>query len=80
LLSLLFLVLGFGCAAWVAFDILRHPQHMGIMNLVWPVIALSGTVFTLWLYLRYGRLATKEKAMQAKQRDQPMPAKRWLSS
>ncbi|HEU4375397.1 MAG TPA: DUF4396 domain-containing protein [Telluria sp.] len=75
LLSLLFLVLGFGCAAWVAFDILRHPQHMGIMNLVWPVITLSGTVFTLWLYLRYGRLATKAKATQAKQRDQPMPAK-----
>lgn len=45
------------------------------MNLVWPVIALSGTVLTVWLYRRYGRLATKEKAMQAKQRDQPMPAK-----
>lgn len=36
---------------------------MWIMNLVWPITALFGTVGTLWLYFRFGRLAS-HAAMQ----------------
>ena len=36
-------------------DIMRHPQHMGIMNVVWPVTALYGGPLALWVYFRYGR-------------------------
>lgn len=75
LLSLCFVVLGLLCAAWVASDVIRHPQHMGVMNIVWPVIALTGTVLAVWLYRRYGRLATQEKVDYAKQHDQKMPSK-----
>ena len=42
ILSILALLAGFVCALIVAIDITRHPQHMGIMNVVWPVTALYG--------------------------------------
>jgi hypothetical protein len=46
---------------------------MAIMNVVWPVCALFGTVFTLWLYFRYGREAAKQSQHSA---PQPNRAKR----
>ncbi len=49
------LMLGLVCALAVLFYILRHPSHMAIMRIVWPVCALFGTVFVLWLYFRSGR-------------------------
>ena len=61
-LSIAYLLLGL--ATIIAIDLLRHPQHMWIMNLVWPVTALFGTVWVLWQYFAYGRLATHAK-MQA---------------
>lgn len=48
------------------FDEVRHPQHIWIMNVVWPVVALFGTILTIWAYFRYGRLTTMEAAMNAK--------------
>lgn len=33
----------------------RHPQHMWIMNVVWPVTALFGTVWIGWQHFTYGR-------------------------
>ncbi len=32
-------------AVWVAVDETRHPQAMGVMNVVWPVTALYFSVF-----------------------------------
>lgn len=52
------LVAGFVCAAVIAADELRHPQHMWIMNIVWPVVALFGSVLAIWGYFKYGRLST----------------------
>ncbi len=40
--------LGALCAAIVTIDLTRHPQHMWIMNLVWPLTALFGTVWVTW--------------------------------
>lgn len=39
----------------IAADEIYHPQPMGIMNIVWPVCALFGSIFVLWFYLAYGR-------------------------
>jgi hypothetical protein len=64
LISIFALVLGFAAAGVI--DEMRHPQPMWIMNIVWPVVALFGTVLTIWAYFRYGRLITMEAAMNAK--------------
>ena len=54
-LSIIALVAGFVSLAIVTADVIRHPQAMAIMNIVWPVTCLFGTGITLWLYYRYGR-------------------------
>ena len=54
-LSIISLAAGFACAAVIAADEVRHPQPMWIMNLVWPLVALSGSVFVLWAYWKIGR-------------------------
>jgi hypothetical protein len=58
-LSIGFLALGIGCAAIIAIDEWFHPQRMWIMNLVWPLTALFGTVLWLWGYFRFGRLSAR---------------------
>jgi len=66
------IAVAFACALWIAMDEMRHPQAMGIMNIVWPVTALYLSVFALWGYYRLGRKKTKramrEHAMR-KERD-----------
>ena len=66
LVSIFALVLGFAAAGVIMIDEVGHPQHMWIMNVVWPVVALFGTVLTIWAYFRFGRRATMEAAMNAK--------------
>lgn len=73
-LSIAMLLLGAACALYIAQDLTRHPQKMWIMNVVWPVTALFGTVLTTWAYIRYGRLATRQKAQQAKERGEDPPS------
>lgn len=53
------LVVALVCAMVIAVDVLRRPQPMAIMNLVWPITALYGSVFALWFYLRAGRAQPK---------------------
>ncbi|MDQ6680697.1 MAG: DUF4396 domain-containing protein [Pseudomonadota bacterium] len=74
-LSIAALVLGGVCALAIAFDVARHPQKMAVMNVVWPVTALFGTVLTLWGYFQYGRDSTKEAMQKAKAEKRAMPAK-----
>jgi hypothetical protein len=74
-LSIASLALSVLCAGVISVDVSRHPQHMWIMNVVWPVTALFGSVFSLWAYFRYGRLATDEKARAAMDRDEEMPSR-----
>ncbi len=73
LLSWAALLLGFGSAAVVVADLIRHPQKMWIMNAVWPVTALYGTVFGLWGYFRYGRLASRDAAKSAAEKGDMSP-------
>ena len=65
-LSIVALILGFVSAGIIMMVVFRHPQHMWIMNVVWPVAALFGTVPTTWGYFRYGRLATEKAAKNAR--------------
>jgi Domain of unknown function (DUF4396) len=74
-LSMLALAAGFVCAVIIAFDEFRHPQHMWVMNIVWPVTALFGTVLSLWAYFSYGRLATAKKHKRAEQAGEKPPNK-----
>ncbi len=77
-LSILMLILGAICSLIIIVDLWRgHRQQMGIMNVVWPVTALFGTVFTLWGYFKYGRLATQRKMMMAKQRGEDPPSQKF---
>jgi hypothetical protein len=54
-LSIVSLAVGGACFVIVLVDVIRHPQHMWIMNVVWPVVALFGMVVAVWGYYRYGR-------------------------
>jgi branched-subunit amino acid transport protein len=74
-LSVAYLALGLIAAIIIAVDLLRHPQHMWIMNVVWPVTALFGTVWIVWQYFTYGRLASRMQAHQAKERHEEPPNK-----
>src|SRR5215813_7896386 len=74
--SLTSLALASLCALVIAVDELSHPQHMWIMNIVWPVTALFGSVIALWGYFRYGRLDTREMVMPAMKRGEQSPSKK----
>ena len=59
-LSMVYLALGGLSAIVVGVDVARRPQHMWIMNIVWPISALSGTAIIVWAYFRYGVRGTKQ--------------------
>ncbi|RKF19283.1 DUF4396 domain-containing protein [Altericroceibacterium spongiae] len=61
-LAILSLLLGAVCALIVLVDIARHPQKMTIMNWVWPLTALFGSVIWLALYFRFGRMKAEDTA------------------
>ncbi len=52
------IVVAIACAVIITFDEIRHPQHMWIMNLVWPITALYFSIFALWAYFSLGRKAS----------------------
>lgn len=54
-LSIVSLGVGFLCATYIAVDEMRYPQKMWIMNLVWPLTALFGSVVWLAFYRSFGR-------------------------
>lgn len=78
-LAIAMLVVGFASAAVILVDVVRHPQHMSIMNWVWPITGLYAGPLALWGYRTYGRLARHEVAHAAMQRDEEMPHKKLTS-
>jgi hypothetical protein len=75
-LSVAYLAFGGLCSLVISADELRHPQHMWIMNVVWPVTALFGTAWVMWQYFAYGRLATRAKMHTTMECDAKPPNKR----
>lgn len=60
-LSWISLCAGGLCALIIAIDEARHRQPMWIMNAVWPLTALFGSVVWLWFYVRWGRPAGADR-------------------
>jgi hypothetical protein len=60
----------------VVLDLGRHPQHMWIMNVVWPLSALYAGPLGAWVYFRLGRQASAERVKAARSRDEVPPHKR----
>lgn len=58
-LSIASLVVAIALAGWTASDVLRRPQPMRVMSVVWPVTMLFGGPLWLWFYLRWGRAASR---------------------
>ena len=54
-LAIISLAIGAVCAITVALDEARRPQKMWIMNLVWPLTALFGSVLWTVGYYAWGR-------------------------
>ena len=63
--------LAVACAVVIAADEVRHPQAMGVMNVVWPVTGLYFSVFAVWAYFVVGRKKTRD-AMERKKSGKPM--------
>ena len=53
------------CAAVMALDVRRRPQPMAVMNIVWPLTALFGSVAWLAIYYRWGRAPADRGADRA---------------
>lgn len=67
---------GFFCALIVVLHLLRRPQQMWIMNVVWPVTALYSGPLALWFYFKYGVLSSHRAMKQAMEKDETPPAKK----
>lgn len=59
------LVVGACCAGWILFDVVRRPQQMAVMNVVWPVTALFGGLLWLPFYGRRGRTGSGKRSFRA---------------
>lgn len=55
ILSICALLAGFLSALVLAIDVKRHPQHVWVMALVWPITGLFAGPLALWGYFRFGR-------------------------
>lgn len=55
LISVASLVIAAACALVIAADEVRRPQTMWIMNIVWPITALFGSLLWLLAYYKWGR-------------------------
>jgi hypothetical protein len=69
-LSIASILLGVVCAVAIVIDECRRPQRMWIMNLVWPLTALFGSVLWLAAYFAWGRGGSNDKE---KQPEPPFP-------
>ncbi len=77
ILAIVSLSLAGACAFVIVLDIIAgHPQHMWIMNIVWPVTALYFGPLALYAYYHWGRLSTHHAVEQAKEKGQENPGKK----
>lgn len=55
LIAIASLAIAGACALAIAVDEIRRPQKMWIMNVVWPLTALFGSLIWLTAYWKWGR-------------------------
>ncbi|MCK5930636.1 MAG: DUF4396 domain-containing protein [Fulvimarina manganoxydans] len=73
IVSICMVLAGLGSFLYLLVKVVRHPQHMGVMNVVWPITGLYAGPLAIWFYERYGRLGRDDIAKAAMERDEPMP-------
>lgn len=74
-LAIISLLLGAASALVVLFDIRRDPQHMTIMNFVWPISGLYAGPLAVGAYWKWRRLGSHSRAKAAMDAGKPMPSK-----
>ena len=81
--AVLSIIVAIVCSFIITLDInLGHPQHMWIMNIVWPVTALYLGPIALIGYYKIGRLSTQQAFDAARERGVEPASKEkpfWLS-
>ena len=66
--------IGIACTFVVAIDVIRRPQKMAVMNVVWPVSMLFGGLLWSAGYLRWGRAPARSRdAEDTDDTETPMP-------
>ncbi|MFD1363216.1 DUF4396 domain-containing protein [Lentibacillus salinarum] len=55
-ISYIALTIGLMCSLIIILDIVKHPQMMKIMNVVWPINGWFFGPIALWTYFKWGRL------------------------
>jgi hypothetical protein len=67
-LAVAYLAIAFACAALLAYEVIRRPQPMAVMNVVWPITGLYlGPLAVRW----YWDLARGQHAMRVVHRGMP---------
>jgi hypothetical protein len=75
-LAIIALLAGITCMLVILIHLSRHPQHMAIMNVVWPMVALFAGPIALWGYFSYGRLAARVQMAPAMARNETPPSRK----
>jgi hypothetical protein len=74
ILAIISLSVAAACAVIIVLDIVAgHPQHMWIMNIVWPVTALYFGPLAVYAYFRWGRFSTHHSVQHAMEAGQDNP-------
>lgn len=60
IISWIALSIGILSSIIITIDVIRHPQMMTIMNVVWPINGWFFGPIALWTYFRWGRLKAKD--------------------
>ncbi|MFD1174445.1 DUF4396 domain-containing protein [Oceanobacillus picturae] len=76
-ISWIALSIGIISSAIIIVDIIKHPQHMKVMNLVWPINGWFFGPFALWAYFKWGRLNAKDSEREDRRKT---PAKVFVST
>ena len=66
ILAWLSVALGVLSALAIFVHVVGHPQHMAVMNVVWPVTGLYAGPLAVWAYFAVGRLSTHDAMRRAK--------------
>src|SRR5699024_2720076 len=71
-ISYIALTIGLMCSLIIIFDIVKHPQMMKIMNVVWPINGWFFGQIALWTYFKWESLEAVNNTSDAHRK---MPAR-----
>ncbi|QHE50817.1 DUF4396 domain-containing protein [Pontibacillus sp. HMF3514] len=71
------LAIGLLSSLIILIDVIRHPQMMKIMNVVWPINGWFMGPVALWTYFKWGRIKAKDLDIED---NRDRPAKTFVST